>query len=138
MLETAACDIWFLLKLRRVTFGSCSSLERIGVSCFERTSVEAIAVPDGVRELCDSCFAGCSYLRCVTFGQSSSLERIGVSCFAWSEVAEVSIPDRVRELGDGCFCGCSRLSRVVFGSLSSLERIGFRAFPAFFHYKRNE
>ena len=39
-----------------MTFGPFSSLERIGVSCFELTEVEEFAVPDCVRELCDSCF----------------------------------------------------------------------------------
>ena len=59
-----------------MTFGP-SSLERIGVSCFEESGVEEVAVPDGVRELYDSCFKGCSSLHRVTFGPSSSLERIG-------------------------------------------------------------
>ena len=32
-------------SLRRVTFGTCSSLERIVVSCFAETGVEEISVP---------------------------------------------------------------------------------------------
>ena len=46
-------------SLRRVTFGRCSSLERIGVSCLERSGFEEVSVTDGVRELCDGCFRGC-------------------------------------------------------------------------------
>ena len=65
----------------RVTFGPSSSLERIGVSCFEESSVEEFSVPDSVRELCDGCFKGCKSLRRVTFGPSSSLVRIGAHCF---------------------------------------------------------
>ena len=68
-------------SLRRATFGPSSSLERIGVSCFEWTGLEEFAVPDSVRELCDHCFKRCMSLRRVTFGPASSLERIGVSCF---------------------------------------------------------
>ena len=64
-----------------MTFGPSSSLERIGVSCFEETAVEEIAVPDSVRELCDGCFYRCESLRHVMFGSSSSLERIGDCCF---------------------------------------------------------
>ena len=45
--------------LHRVTFGPSSSLERIGVSCFEGSGVKAVSVPDSVRELCDGCFKGC-------------------------------------------------------------------------------
>ena len=65
-------------RLQRVTFGPSSSLERIGVSCFEESGVEEVSVPDSVRELCDGCFKGCKGLRRVTFGPSSSLERIAV------------------------------------------------------------
>ena len=64
-------------SLRRVTFGPCSSLERIGVSCFALSGVEEFVVPNGVRELCEGCFKGCSSLHRVLFGSFSSLERIG-------------------------------------------------------------
>ena len=46
-------------SLRRVTFGSSSSLERIGVLCFQCTSIGAIGIPNSVRELCDLCFTLC-------------------------------------------------------------------------------
>ena len=137
-------------RLRRVTFGPSSSLDRIGASCFEETGVEEFAVPDSCRELCDRCFKGCSRLRRVTFGPSSSLERIGVEAFGALEkekmvymerpqketvftpcgLVEISIPDSVRELCDGCFRGCENLRRVTFGPSSSLERIGVEAFGA--------
>ena len=81
-----------------MTFGSSSSLERIGVSCFEGTRVEEVRIPDSVRELCDSCFKWCSHLRQVTFGSSSSLERVGVSCFEFSGVEDVVILNGVREI----------------------------------------
>ena len=125
-------------------FGPSSSLERIGVSCFERSGVEEVSIPDSVCELCDRCFYKCKSLCRVTFGPCSSLERIGVSCFERSGVEElerigvscfersgveeVSIPDSVRELCDDCFAWCTGLSRVNFGPSSSLERIGFKAF----------
>ena len=124
------CDCCFCgcKSLRRVTFGSSSSLERIGVSCFYRSEVEEISVPDSVRELCDRCFCGCESFRRVTFGSSSSLERIGVSCFEGSGVKEISVPDNVRELCDCCFYDCKFLRRVTFSSSSSLERIGASCF----------
>ena len=85
------CDRCFYKckSLCRVTFGPCSSLERIGVSCFERSGVEEVSIPDGVCELCDYCFENCESLRRVMFGSSSSLERIGVSCFRKSSVEAV-------------------------------------------------
>ena len=68
-------------SLRCVTFGSLSSIERIGVCCFAKTGIQEVSIPDSVRELCDDCFVFCSLLRRVTFGSSSSLERIGEHCF---------------------------------------------------------
>ena len=69
-----------------MTFGPSSSLERIGVDCFQCTSVEEVSVPDVVCEVCDFCFKGCSSLRRVTFGPSWSLEWIGVSCFRYEGI----------------------------------------------------
>ena len=73
------CDGCFrsCLSLRRVLFGCSSSLERIGVECFQGSGVEDVSIPDSVRELCDGCFGWCKSLRRVNFGTSSSLERIG-------------------------------------------------------------
>ena len=132
------CDHCFedCKNLRRVTFGSSSSLERIGVCCFCGSGVEEVSIPDSVYELCDRCFEGCERLRRVTFGSSSSLERIGFNAFGgrWDRyqrkcrLREVSIPDSVCELGGRCFSECESLRRVTFGSLSSLERIGICCF----------
>ena len=111
-----------------MTFGSSSSLERIGVYCFEGSGVEELSIPGGLCELCDNSFGWCEGLRRVNFGSSSSLARIGVECFERSGVEEVSIPDGIRELCDRCFYWCKRLRRVNFGSSSSLERIGMLCF----------
>ena len=111
-----------------MTFSSSTSLEQIGNYCFVSTGIEEVNIPDGVRELCNSCFRECKNLRRVMFGPSSSLERIGDSCFAFSGIEEVNIPDSVRELCDHCFRECKNLRRVTFGSSSSLERIGTLCF----------
>ena len=126
--ELCDCRFRWCKSLRRVMFGSSSSLKRIGVSCFELSRIEEVSVPGGVRELGDRCFKQCENLRRVVFGPSSSLERIGVSCFEDAGFEEVNIPDSVRELCDSCFKGCKSLWRVMFGALSSLERIGASCF----------
>ena len=124
------CDSCFLFRtrLRRVLFGSSTSLERIGVHSFAHSGVQEVSIPDSVRELCYGCFRGCGSLRRVMFGSSSSLERIGTYCFESSGVEEVSIPDSVRELGDRCFKECRSLRRVAFGCSSALEQIGKNCF----------
>ena len=97
--------------LRRVMFGSYSSLGWIGLCCFCGSGVEDVCIPDSVRVLCDRCFKECSSLRRVMFGSSSSsLERIGVSCFTSSgvEEEEVRIPNRGRMLCNRCLSWCLR------------------------------
>ena len=127
--------------LRRVTFGSSSSLERIGDSCFRCSGLEEVSIPDSVRDLGKSCFGLCTRLHRVTFGSSSSLERIGINAFEtkvfgadgcyWScQLVEITIPDSVRELSRGCFAACASLRYVRFGSSSRLEKIGAEAFKA--------
>ena len=72
--------------------------------------MEEASVPDGVRELCEGCFKGCSSLCRVTSGPSSSLARIGVDAniggLRQCEIAEIGIPNSVCQLGDGCFNWC--------------------------------
>ena len=124
------CDYCFseCWGLSLVTFSPSSSLERIGVSCFEDTEITELSIPDSVRELCDRCCNGCPELERLTFSPSSCLERIGARCFGGCKINELRIPDSVRELGDECFKECSWLSDVIFSPSSSLERIGFQAF----------
>ena len=43
-------------SLRRVNFGSSTSLERISRSCFCGSGVEEVSIPDRLRELCEGCF----------------------------------------------------------------------------------
>ena len=67
------------------------------------TGLEEVSIPDGVRELCDYCFAGRFSPRRVMFGSLLSLERIRVYCFKGHGVKEVIIPSGGCELFDGCF-----------------------------------
>ena len=56
-----------------MNFGPSSSLERIGVYCFESSGIEEVSCPDSVRELCHGCFNGVS-CRQVKFVSLSSFE----------------------------------------------------------------
>ena len=118
-------------SLRRVTFGPSSSLERIGVEAFGAVhgvcqstpcGLEEISIPDGVRELCDGCFKGCSSLRRVTFGPSSSLERIGAHCFYGCGLVLFEIPASVRAIGGGAFGECA-----LTGGIACRDGCSFRA-----------
>ena len=109
-------------RLRRVTFGPSSSLERIGVEAFGAVQaggqstpcgLEEISIPNGVRELCDDCFKRCKSLRRVTFGPSSSLERIGADCFYRCGLVEFEIPASLRKIGGGAFGECALTGGIV-------------------------
>ena len=67
---------WFQ-SLRRVTLGSSSSLQPIGVSCFFFASVEHVHIMDSARELCERRLKWCQRLHCLIFSSFSSLEWIG-------------------------------------------------------------
>ena len=90
--------------------------------------LQAIAVPDDVREVCQECFCKCENLRYVTFGASSKLERICAEAFRGTKIESVSIPDSVIELGERCFDLCVNLSSVTFGTSPKLKRICDSAF----------
>ena len=83
-----------------------------------------VSIPDGVEEICESCFCGCKSLLRVTFGESSSLKLIGKGAFRESGVVEIHLPDSVEELCEECFSECRSLSRVTLGESSSVKVIG--------------
>ena len=115
-------------NLSHVTFGTSSSLKRIGIEAFSKCGLTSIHIPDSVEEFCEKCFAQCESLSRVTFGTSSSLKRIGVGAFYDCGLVAIRIPDTVEELCDKSFAGCYRLTRVTFGKASLLRRIGDLAF----------
>ena len=114
--------------LSRVTFGESSSLKLIGDRAFCESGVVEFHIPEGVGELCESCFAFCFSLSRLTFGESSSLKLVSSAALSKSSVREIHIPDSVEELCDACFDSCSSLSCVTFGESSSMRRIGAGAF----------
>ena len=65
-----------------------------------------IYVPNGVRELCDRCFYGCTFLEIVSFGVPCSLERIGCECFKRCRLISFEIPSSVTSVGSGAFNEC--------------------------------
>ena len=65
-----------------------------------------IYVPNGVRELCDRCFYGCTFLEIVSFGVPCSLERIGCECFKRCRLISFEMPSSVTSVGSGAFNEC--------------------------------
>ena len=135
--ELCVCCFASCRLLSRVTFGEKPCLKRIGkrafifsdfIFCAFFCTFREIRIPDGVKELCESCFDGCKLLSRVTFGEKPCLKRIGVKAFCNSGIREIHIPDSVEELGVECFYVCKSLSCVTFGEASSLKIVGKGAF----------
>ena len=116
-------------SISRVTFGTPSTLKRLGKSAFRGCGIGKLLIPSSVVEIGDDCFLGCEELVSVTFGEPSELKRIGRNAFSeCHHLRSIHIPDSVEELSDGCFCGCKALCSVTFGKSSSLRRIGAKVF----------
>ena len=120
-----------------MTFGPCSSLERIGTDCFYRCGLVRFEIPASVRAIGGGAFGECALTGGIVCRDGCSfraLEGLVLSddlsiCFSsYGVLSSVCVPDSVRELCDRCFKGCSRLRRVTFGPSSSLERIGVSCF----------
>ena len=104
------------------------SLRSIGSSTFFGCSqLTEIVIPEGVTEIPDSAFNGCTKLETVTL--PTSLKRIGVQAFFdCSSLITIEIPEGVTEIGEQAFDHCFNIKKVVF--LSSVPpAIGSHLFP---------
>lgn len=82
----------------------------------------AVTIPEGVTEIGDTAFIGCTSLASVTI--PSSVTKIGQSAFASCEgLTSITIPSGVTEIGDNAFVWCT--------SLTSITEIGRNAFDTY-------
>ena len=88
---------------------------------------EKLTVPDGVVEIGNVAFTGCSSLKSITF--PDSLLYIDLSAFAeCTGLTEVELPEKLTEIGAFSFNSCSNLKSVTFPD--TLQTIGNAAFAA--------
>ena len=82
-------------------------------------------VPDGVTQIVDSAFSGCTSLSKVKL--SNNLRIIQESTFSGcTSLTEITIPDGVTSIGQSAFSGCTSLAEIVIPD--SVTSIGGSAF----------
>ena len=84
-----------------------------------------VVVPDGVTEIGDYAFYGCSSLSSIEI--PGSVMEIGDYAFSGcSSLSSIKLPDSVRSIGDYAFSGCSSLSSIeIPGSVTSIGDCAF-------------
>ena len=126
--EVKLCDRCFqwCLSLYRVTFGSSSSLERIGTLCFSGSGLIGFGMPSTVRAIGGGAFSECSLSGGFIYRDGCRFRALDglvlshdceLCCGRYGVLSSVCIPDGVRELCEGCFQECRslrRLSGLVF------------------------
>ena len=93
-------------------------------------ALRTVTIQEGVTEIEDGTFDGCSYLE--TAHLPDSLKKIGDNAFSSTNLQAISIPAAVREIGDYAFCGC-KIGSLTMPANSSLEILGNGAFAACVH-----
>lgn len=83
------------------------------------SSILGIVIEDGVTNVSDGAFAGCTNAVSVSLG--SSVKTIGKSAFSGCRgLTSVTLPDSVTEIGNSAFYSCSGLSSVKLSSALTL------------------
>ena len=91
------------------------------------TRIESIVFQEGVTQIGNQVFSGCSSLSSIKF--PDTLETIGNVAFSGTGLQSVDIPDSVISLGGGTFSGCSSLETVSLNATASVQNrfnIAFR------------
>ena len=100
---------WGCSKLSEVHISK--GLTRIPSSCFSKTGLGKVVVPEGVRSIGYDAFGVCEKLKSVTLPQSlKSIER-GVF-WRCSSLDSIRIPKNVHEIGQFCLMECNSLKNV--------------------------
>ncbi len=97
------------------------TVTKIAEGAFAHLQATSIILPDGIKEIPDYAFFGCSLLASVTIPRETV--KIGLSAFEGCiSLNEVIFDGELKEIGDRAFALCQKLTSVVIPS--SVETMG--------------
>lgn len=106
-------------------------ISTIGDGAFAGSGLEAIEIPDSVKEIGNEyndngVFVGCQNLKTVTIGNGTKV----IGAMAFSEcmnLTAVTIGNGTEYIGNRAFSGCTNLATVTIGSgIQSIDRCAFK------------
>ena len=113
-----------------------SSIESIGKYAFKSSRVKEFRLPNGMIEIPEGLFGGCSSLRSISIPQSitricdgafsgchnlnitdddlpQSLDSLGIGAFSNTAIETLSIPDGISQIHDYLFSNCANLKSII-------------------------
>ena len=101
------------------------SVAKILGSAFSgNANVTSVKLPEGITELADSQFSGCTGLKQIVL--PDALKAIGADAFAGTALTSIEIPGGVERIADGFLKDCTTLKTVVLKT--GVKVIGHNAF----------
>lgn len=96
---------------------------------FDRHNTVHLVVPNNIKVIAQSAFAGFPNLESVTFESGSTIEIIEAGAFgSCPRLKSVKLPNTLKKIGDRAFANCEMLGHIIFEKRNQLKYIGANAF----------
>lgn len=110
-------------KLSKITVNSTSTFGKYVFANSVASNI-TVSIGDGITEIADGMFCGCTGIKTITI--PASVTRIGNEAFLGISIKEIAFENNISHIGDKAFFGCESLQKVTFGE--NVEYIGSAAF----------
>lgn len=115
-------DYAFYKNCRSITLPD--SLEKIGISSFEGTSLRSIVIPQKVSIIPNSAFKNSSLYNGISF--RGNILSIGDNAFEGCSFSNITLPESLLTIGEYSFSNCNKLIKITIPR--NIATIPYRAF----------